>query len=136
MSAALLDVQTAIYNKLKNDATLTSLVTGVFDFVPKSQTLPYIEIGEAIDNVFNTFSKQGRDITETIYIVSEYEGYKEALTILDRVVALLDYQTITLTGGHSLVYIRYDNGATALFEVDNNRTRQVVARFRVIVQEV
>jgi hypothetical protein len=135
MAAALLDVQTAIYNKLKNDATLTSLVTGIFDFVPKSQLMPYIEIGEAIDNVFNTFNRQGRDIVETIYIVSEYEGYKEALTILDRIVTLLDYSTITLTS-HSLVYIRYDNGATALFEVDNNRTRQVVARFRVIVQEV
>lgn len=135
MAAALLDVQTAIYNKLKNDVTLTSLITGVFDFVPKSQALPYVEIGEAIDNVFNTFNRQGRDIVETIYIVSEYDGYKEALTILDRIVELLDYQSITMTS-HSLVYIRYDNGATALFEVDNNRTRQVVARFRVIVQEV
>lgn len=134
MAVALLDVQTAIYNKLKNDSVLLSMISGVFDFVPKGQEMPYIEIGEATDNIFNTFDRQGRDITENLYIVSEQEGYKEALTILERVVELLDYQSISMSS-NSLVYIRYDNGMTALFEIDNNRTRQVVARFRVITQD-
>lgn len=132
---SLLDIQTAIYNLLTGDATLGGMITGVFDFPPKGQEMPYIQIGNATEDIFNTFDRQGSDVTETIHIFSEHEGFKEALQILDRLVDLLDYQTITVAR-HSLVYVRYDNGETALIEIDNGRTRHVAARFRIIVQEV
>lgn len=134
MGTALLDIQQGLYNKLTGDATLMALVTGVFDKVPKDQAFPYIAIGKAIENKFNTFDRQGRDVTEEIYIYSQYEGFKEAFQILDRLVELLDYQSITLSN-HSLVYCRYDDSDSDYSVIDEGRTRQVRARFKIVAQE-
>ncbi len=132
--SALNDVQKGIFDVLTADSTLTGLVTGIFDHVPKGQAFPYVNIGDTTETIFNTFGKQGRDVTETIHVYSEHEGYKEVNSILSRVVELLDYTSIALTE-NDLVYIRYDNGLTSLFEIDNGRTRVASGRFRVIVQE-
>lgn len=131
---SLLDIQKGIYDKLTGDTTLTNLVTGIFDEVPKDQGFPFVNIGEATENKFNTFDRQGRDVTETINIYSQYDGFKEALDILDRIVILLDFQPITLTQ-NDLVYIRYDGGNTLLLTEDEGRTKHIRARFEVLVQE-
>lgn len=133
METALLDVQKGIYDKLTNDSTLMALVTGVFDDVPKTQEFPFIAIGPSTETKFNTFTKSGRDITYSIYVYSQYQGFKECLEILERITYLLDYQSITIT--NNLVYIRYDDGSVNLSNIDQGRTKQAEARFRIIVQE-
>lgn len=131
---ALLDIQKGIYDKLTGDATLMALITGVFDEVPKDQEFPYVAIGTATEVKFNTFDKQGRDVTEEIYAYSQYDGFKECLQVMERIAELLDYQVITLAS-NSLVYIRYDDGDTSLSTIDEGRTKQARGRFRIIVQE-
>lgn len=132
--SSLLDIQKGLRDKLIADTNLMALITGVFDDVPLDQLMPYIEIGEATEGNFHTFDKFGREVTEVINIYSGYAGYKEGLSILGRVVALLDYEPITLTD-FNLVYLRYEDGSTNLETMDEGRTRRVSARFRAIVQE-
>lgn len=132
---ALLDIQKGIYDELTGDATLMGLVTGVFDDVPKDQEYPYVVIGTDTETNFNTFDKQGREVVATIMIYSQYAGFKEAKTILNRIVELLDYESITLSN-FNLVYIRYDAGDTSYNTIDEGRTKQAAARFRIIAQEI
>lgn len=133
METALLDIQKSIYDVLSGDVTLNALITGVFDDVPKDQEFPFITLGTATEVNFNTFSRQGRDITEEVFIWSRHRGFSEGLEILERVALLLDYTTITTT--NSLVYIRYEDGDTSLVALDEGRTKQIRGRFRVVVQE-
>lgn len=134
-TTSLLDIQTAIYNKLTSDAPLMALITGVYDDIPIGQKFPYVNIGESTENKFNTFDRQGHDVTTNINIYSDYEGFKEGLNILHRIVELLDYQSITLTE-NNLVYIRYDGSDTLLLMLDEGRTKYIRSRFRLLVQEV
>lgn len=132
--SSILEIKKGIYDVLIADITLMGLVTGVFDKVPKTQEYPYIELGQGIETKFNTFDRQGRNAQIFVNIYSQYEGFKEALEILDRVVELLDYTSISLTI-HDLVYIRYESGETNLIVKDEGDTKHVMGQFNVIVQE-
>lgn len=125
------DIQQAIYTKLTSDTTLKSMVKGVFDAVPQNQPFPYIVIGEATEVPFNTFGRVGRDSTFTIHIWSQYNGFREALSILEEMNRILDGTTLNLPD-LSLVYIVYENAFT-LVDGDG-ATRHVPARYRVVVQ--
>jgi hypothetical protein len=128
---ALLEIQKAVYSKLTGDITLMGMIKGVFDDVPDNQPFPYITIGEATENPFNTFERKGRDTTFTLHIWSQYNGYKEALEILDRMNTLLDNETLPIAG-FSLVYCQFENAAT--IEESDGVTRHVPVRYRVVIQ--
>lgn len=128
---SLIDIQTAIFNKLKADNTLMSMIKGVFDDVDEDQGFPYVVIGEATENPFNTFGKNGKESTITIHIWSDYKGFKEALDILKQLNSLLDDANFTMSD-HNLVLIQYDNAQT----IRDEDLRHVPVTYRVIVQEV
>lgn len=126
---SILQVQIGILNALKGDIELMAMVGGrIYDEVPNTEVFPYIAIGTHTENPWNTFDKFGRDVLITLNIYSQYEGYKEALEILDKVVEVLDYKDITIPE-FELSYIRYED-ATTIRDLDG-RTRQIAARFRV-----
>jgi L-cystine uptake protein TcyP (sodium:dicarboxylate symporter family) len=130
---ALGDIQAAVYQKLTGDITLMSLVQGVFDDVDDNQAFPYIIIGEATENPFNTFGKDGKESTITIGIWSQYKGFKEALDILKQMNATLDDASLSLSE-HNLVLIHYDSAQT--IREQDGITRHVPVTYRVIIQEV
>lgn len=80
---ALWPLQQAIYQRFKADVTLSALVTGIFDAVPKDQPFPYVVIGEPNVNPFPTKNTFGEEINLVIHVYSDYSGKKETYNILE-----------------------------------------------------
>jgi hypothetical protein len=131
---SLLDIQTAIVTALTADAGLMTAVTGVFDNVPIDQLMPYVEIGEGTENKFNTFDSTGKQTTMIINVWSGYAGFKEAETIMNIIIGILDYQTLTIPN-YNLVYFRYGAGDSLKQVFDGGKTRRVSGTFEIIVQQ-
>jgi hypothetical protein len=131
--SALTDIQTAIYTKLTGDATLMSKVKGIFDHVPDTAEFPYVAIGDFTEAPWDSFSRDGRDVTVTFHIWSRYSGFKEAEDILSIIVGLLNKKGITLSN-NTLVRLVYEFSSTLTEE--DGITRHIPARFRVQVQKI
>jgi len=120
----------AIYSKLNDDATLSGLITGVYDDVPEGTAYPYVVIGD--DTAVNSGSKtiDGNEHTLNIHVWSRYRGKKEAVEIMERIYTLLHNVDISLSGA-SLINIRQEFN-TVLVDADGI-TRHGIIRFRAVV---
>ncbi|WP_406336645.1 DUF3168 domain-containing protein [Streptomyces zaomyceticus] len=127
-------VQTALYNRLKNDATLSSLATGVYDFVPETALYPYIHIGEAIDTPDNSHDRYGGQTVATLHVWDQYKGFKRVLQIGSRVQALLDHQPLTITGLTHIV-TRYEFGQPLTDPEPPGDIRHLVLRYRIVTEQ-
>lgn len=137
MKTGLNDLQGLLWNTLKDDPTLSALITGVFDGAKQGQPFPYIIVGEADSVPFRTLSRGGEEITEVVSIWSQPNGpdrgpgsYREALLIADEVQRLLGDKVLTLA---NFCVISYFDGIETLRNEDD--VRQVVARYRITIQE-
>lgn len=126
------ELQPAIVSKLKSDAALMNIVTGVFDDVPQGQKFPFIQISEGEETPLNTFGRKGRESSITISIFSRYKGFKEALQIYSKVDQLLDGVPLDLPT-FQLVYLQNDSMNMILGP--DNKTRQIPVKYRAFVQE-
>ena len=98
MSSAAKELQRAIYLKLNGDATLSALITGVFDHVPQNQAFPYVVLGEDTLKDWSTFGTLGQEPTVTLHVWSRSRGKREAQDILSRIDTLLHRASLTVTG--------------------------------------
>lgn len=110
-----LAVQTAVFARLNVDATLTGLVTGVYDAVPQGSAYPYVVIDEQQLRSWNTTTTVGAEITLAIHAYSRESGRKTALTILERVYALLHEVALSVSG-QSFTHVRFVEQTVALEE--------------------
>jgi hypothetical protein len=106
-------LQTAIYERLKNFAPLTTLLTAsgkVFDFVPEGTEPPFVVIGDdtAVDD--STKTNNGWDCTLTIHCWDfEKAGRKSVKAILSAIYDALHRQETSITvAGFALTEIRYE----------------------------
>lgn len=125
-------LQSAIFSKLDGDATLSGLVTGVFDDVPEGTQYPYVVVGEAYGTPRNSHDRHGRRNIETLHIWSDYHGYSEVNSIADRVIKLLDHQALTVTG-HDVVLAHYEFAQTV--EDPDPDIRHLVLRFAFTTEQ-
>lgn len=132
---ALSPVSVAIYGKL-NVAGLTALVTGVYDDVPQGVALPFVWY-EVRETETRGFGAVGMPTVELrVHVFSRYEGASEAQSIGAKVIELLRDQALTVTGYSHAGRIFYDE--TVLLpneDLDGVKVRELVALFRVIVEE-
>lgn len=126
-----LKIQKAVYDKLVGTAAIVAAVEGIYDDIPASESFPYIFIGRHTTDRFNTFDRQGKNTVLQIFIYSQYQGNKEALSILDLVIEALDYTTFTVTD-QDLVYCRYEQHS--MYPDPDGRTKVCAADFRIITQ--
>jgi len=135
--SALKAIQTAVYSTLNGDSTLTALAP-VFNDVPEGEPFPHVEIGSATEKPWHTMGGAsqglGFNATITIHIWSRYQGDVEALTILDRVMALLNFATLSVAGFNS-VLAEHDNTKVLVQDVDKVETRHIAAMFRFRVHQ-
>lgn len=98
------ELQKAIYATLANDATLSSLVKGVYDYVPQPDDagdpadFPYVTIGEDTLNAWDTDTTTGSDASTTVHTWSRYKGKKEVKAIQGAIYAALNRATLPITG--------------------------------------
>lgn len=138
MSATRL-IQTAIYTVLNADATLLALATGgVHNDVPEGQSYPHVLISKASLTEWNTMGGAstglGWNVVIRTHTYSRYQGDLEALQIHERIVALLHYQTLTVTG-YSTVICHLETHRVMVEDIDKIETRHVVDEYRVQVHQ-
>jgi hypothetical protein len=144
--SALYAVQTAVYARLKADATLQALLapsildgtSGVFNDVPDGQPYPFIDIGEdSTEKPWNTLGGAttgiGFDDRVIVHIWSRYQGNTEGSLILKEVMRLLNFHDLTVSG-YTSVICNFDNVKCLKEQVDKIETRHFPAMFRVRVQ--
>ncbi|MFE6851827.1 DUF3168 domain-containing protein [Streptomyces sp. NPDC057674] len=129
-----LAVQTALYTRLKGDAPLMAMATGVYDYVPETAVYPYIHLGEAIETPDNAHDRFGRQTVHTLHVWDQYKGFKRVLQIGARVQALLDHQPLTIPG---LAHIatRYEFGQPLTDPEPPGDIRHLVLRYRIVTEQ-
>lgn len=127
-------VQTAVRAKLKADATLTALITNVYDYVPEAAAYPYIVIGEALETPALAHDRFGRHTVPTLHVWDQYQGFKRVLEIGARVNALLDHQPLTITGLAHVV-TRFEFSQTLTDPDGDGDIRHLVLRYRVVTEQ-
>ena len=126
-------IQEAVYGVLTGDVTLMGLVTGVFDEVPEGAAMPYVTLGEALEQPDNSHDRFGRQTVLTMHVWVDTRGFSKATDIVERLVALLDHQPLTIAGHHHVV-TRYEFAQT--LRDPNPRIRHIPIRFRVLTEQL
>lgn len=92
VGVAVLELQPQIYTTLRDDAMLKQLVNQqIYDGEATSNAvLPYVVLGELVEDAADLLSQQGRDIAVTVHVFSTYKGNKEITPIAGRIVQLLN----------------------------------------------
>lgn len=125
-------LQEAIYSTLNGDATLTGLITGIFDSVPDDSTLPVVIVGPQTTNDNGSKTLDGRDYIFNVDVYSDYRGMKEIKNIQKEIYRLLHESSLSVSGA-SFVDCRCEF-TTDILE-DDGITRHGVMRFRAFVTD-
>ena len=138
MSATRL-IQTAIYAVLSADATLVALATGgVHNDIPEGQAYPHVLISRATETPQHTFGPPttglGWKNIIRIHVYSRYQGDVEAMQIHERVVSLLNFQPLTVTG-YGQVSVEYEQMRLMVESVEKIETRHLVGEYCVMVHQ-
>lgn len=129
-------VLVGIYNLL-NVAGLTALVsTRIYDDVPQAPTFPFVWF-EAREQDMRGMGTVGLPMVELrVHAFSQYEGTKEAQSIIQKVVELLRDKAVTVSGYTQAGLIFYDETVDLpLVEINGVKCREMVAFFRLFVEE-
>ncbi len=113
MSSPGLELQKAIYQKLKADASLLSLLGGakVYDDAPQRSEFPYITFGRSIVRDWSTGSESGHEHVVTLHVWSRVAGRRQVYAIMSAIEAALHDQSL-LIAGFTLVNLRHENSDT------------------------
>jgi hypothetical protein len=89
MSAASLGLQKSLYDLLVADAVLMAKISGVFDWAPDGQALPYVQLGEDIVSDWSAKSFTGSDHRVSLHVWSFSTGRLEAKRLMADVMRVL-----------------------------------------------
>ena len=130
----MLPVQAAVYARLTGDATLTGMISGVYDYVPENAAYPFVVIGEALETPDNRHGGFGRQTVITLHVWSRYQGYAQVLRIGARVTALLDHQPLDMPG-LSWIATRFEFSQTLTDPEPPGDIRHLVLRYRIVTEQ-
>jgi hypothetical protein len=129
--SAQLAIQEMFYDLLKNDAQLSSKISGVFDAHPEPQKFPYITIGDGYSNQFTTFNRMGEEVFFNVHVWSRYKGFKEGHEISSDIFRLLAQQHLDIPSFGSVAC--FFESSETLRDIDGI-TRHLILRFRLLIQ--
>lgn len=124
-------LQQAVLSRLKADAALMGRISGVFDAVKPDKPFPYVTIGEATAIPYRSMQQFGEECTITLHIWSQYNGFKEAAEILDRLNRILA-DTVFSVPGWEMTACYYDFSET--LRDPDGVTRHIPVRYRIQLQ--
>lgn len=112
---ALMEVQRALSNKLNSDVVLMGMVSGVYDAVPQRLALPYVVIGDGQMRSIDADALNLAELNVQVDVWTDSSGRKTALTIMNRVFALLHLGTLSISGFEQVI-LRCEQADTAILE--------------------
>ena len=110
MASAGLELQKAIYQRLKTDAVLVSLLGGmkIYDDTPQRTEFPYVTFGQSTIRDWSTSTESGNEHVMTLHVWSRAAGRRQLHEIMDAIEASLHDQPLALTGWR-LINLRHEN---------------------------
>jgi hypothetical protein len=129
----------AVYARLNDDATLTALAPVVNDEA-EFQAHPFVLVPGANSTPWNTLGGYGWECEITPVVYSQYEGDLEAIQIGERVMALLNFYALAVTG-YTTVICELDPDMSPVPVKTSSETKQKIERramairFRIRVHE-
>lgn len=136
MSASpVISLRKAIVARLSSDAGLVAALGGakIHDEAPRAIEPPYVLFAETQMRDWSTPESHGAEQFLTLSVVSTQRGVREALTIAQRVVELLDEAPLALEG-HHLVDLRHL--AIETRREQNGRLARANLRFRATTESI
>jgi hypothetical protein len=138
MTLPTLAIQTAIYSALEADTgagglfqTGTPMITGVFDTVNENQAYPYVTIPDLQNNEFGSATFDGVEGQLNVNVWSQKASSLECKTIASRIYQLLHLASLSLSGGFTLMQMRFD---FEQYQLDpDGLTHHGVLRFKYMV---
>ncbi|MGB0568416.1 MAG: DUF3168 domain-containing protein, partial [Alteromonas macleodii] len=121
--------QKAIYNRLTLSSDLMSMVKGVFDFVEEDQQFPYVTIGEASHNEFDTYSELGSEVVVTIHTWSREQGNEETHKIQGQIYNALNRAELGTVDDYYFIGIHFET--SDILPDNDGLTFQGVQTFRI-----
>ena len=125
------ELQVAVNTALNADATLSALVTGVYDFVDKDASLPYVTIGDDTASWEGSMGVDWSAARINIHSWAYGEGRKSVLQIMDAIFNVLHKGSLTIDGK---THVKTLMEFTDTF-LEDDGTYHGVQRFKVIFHE-
>ena len=122
-------LQTSVYNALTGNSSLTSSVTGIYDFVPENTSFPYVKVGDQTIVDDGTKDKKGSDFTLIVHTFSRYRGSKEIKEIMSLVYDVLHESSLTISGAMNNMRFEFSD----IIKEPDGLTTHGVQRFRTFV---
>jgi hypothetical protein len=138
-TSAIRSLEAAIRALVIADSTFsTRCPGGLVDDEMEGQTYPFTMLNLAHEKSWNHFGGRtqgnGRDVLVRLHVYSRYEGSRESLLILERLVELLDHADLTVAG-YGTVSLQYLSGRVLVETRDKLETRHIPAEFRCWIHE-
>lgn len=111
----LMEVQRALYAKLHSDGILTALVPHIYDSIPQHTPAPYLLIGQGTQSVTAVDGIMVSECQLELSVFTDTGVRKTALSVLNRLYALLHLSSLVLTG-LQCVQMRMEEVSTTLTE--------------------
>lgn len=133
MSSPGLELQKAIYQKLKADPPLVALLGGakVYDDAPQRSEFPYVTFGQSTVRDWSTGSDKGHEHIVTLHVWSRVAGRRQVHAIIGAIEVALHEQAL-LMNGFRLVNLRHEN-SYARREPDGE-TYHGTVRYRAVTE--
>ena len=120
-------------------AGLTALVgSRIYDGVPQAPVFPFVYYAVQEAREMRGFGTGGMpEVTFDVEVFSQYEGMKEAQTVMQKVIELLRDQPLTVSGYAQAGRVFYDATVASPIDMINGvKVSGVVSRFRTYMEEV
>ncbi len=110
MSSPGLELQKAIYQKLRNDAPLLALLGGakIYDNTPQRTEFPYVTFGQSVVRDWSTGTDKGHEHIVTLHVWSRAAGRRQVHEMIDAIETALHDQPLVMSG-FILVNLRHEN---------------------------
>lgn len=110
MSSPGLELQKAIYLKLRNDVPLVTLLGGakIYDDTPQRTEFPYVTFGRSVMRDWSTGTDKGHEHIVTLHVWSRAAGRRQVHEIISAIEAALHDQSLSMAD-FRLVNLRHEN---------------------------
>jgi hypothetical protein len=134
MAGAALAFQKMVFDALTADPAIAG--GRVYDFVPDRAAYPFISFdgGEALDQSGTTSAEGDSEVSLTLNIWSQQDGWLEADTIAEEAYLRLNRVVLPQSAGHRAV-LNYERDRGHIRDPDG-RTRRVICRYRAKIERL